>query len=218
METLTISTSLLDREDLDIYAKMCCIILARLTQEEGQKPLTLEDLSLRMGCTTRVAGRALEQLIDKGLLIEEPALQLTELKSEARRVRRRDSDSPAANFETFDKKPKQPLKELLEALRTFIREPATDGTLRIILNMAGDDVERIRTAYQSAAALQISDTLEALMNILQQGEPVLPENPAPPQTAQVEELEPETRQVLTQINQKRIAELYTKSKQKRGGG
>lgn len=214
METLTISTDLLDREDLDIYEKMCCILLARISLEDAQSPLSMEELSRRMGCSVIVAGRTLERLIDKGLLIEEPALELTELTSETRRVRRKDQDSPAVTFETFDK-PRQSLKEQLEELRAFIHEPATDPTLRIILNMAGGDVERVRRAYLSAAASQVSDTLEALMNILQQGEQPLPATPQPPITEAADELEPETRQVLTQINQKRIAELYTKSKQKR---
>lgn len=213
MENILISASLLDREDLDIYAKMCCITLARAAQEASGGPLSLEELARRMGCTSRAAGIALEQLIDKGLLIEETALELTELKSEAQRVIRKDRQSPTATFEAFDK-PKRSPKQQLETLRSFIREPATDTTLRIILNMAGGDVEKVRSAYQSAAALQISDTLEALMHTLQQAD--APPQPVPTQEpAAPPELEPETRQVLTQINQKRIAELYTKNKQKR---
>ncbi len=216
MDTLMISTSLLDREDLDIYSKMCCIILARLAQEEHQDTLSLEELAIRMGCTTRMAGKALEQLIDKGLLIE--AAEPHAHEPETRRVRRRDQESPTVTFEAFDK-PKQTSKQKLEALRTFIQEPATDATLQIILNMAGGDVERVRTAYQGAAASQISDTLETLMHMLQQGKSgtAAPkaEPTEAPTTAPTEELKPETRQVLTQINQKRIAELYTKSKKKR---
>lgn len=215
METILINTDLLDREDLDIYGKMCCVILARLAQEDSPSPLSLEELAKRMGCKVRAAGAALELLIDKGLLIEEPALELAELKTEAQRVRRKDRQSPAVTFQTFDT-PKLSSKQQLEALREFIHEPATDATLRIILNMAGGDVERIRTAYQSAAAAQISDTLEYLMNILQQGErDPLPPVAAEPEILEPQALEPETRQVLTQINQKRIAELYSKNKQRR---
>lgn len=223
MDTLTISTSLLDREDLDIYSKMCCIVLARLSQEEQQETLSLEELALRMGCTTRLAGKALEQLIDKGLLIE--TAEAGEPKPQMRRVRRKDQESPAVTFEAFDA-PQQTAKQKLESLRAFIREPATDGTLRIILNMAGGDVDRVRKAYQTAAASQFSDTLEALMHALQQGAvpepaepkvppvPAVPAEPAPASEGDVS-LEPETRQVLTQINQKRIAELYMKNKRKR---
>lgn len=199
MGTMMISTDLLDRADLDIYEKMCCIILARLTQEECDTPLSLEELARQMGCTVRMAGTVLEKLVDKGLLIED-----------SQRVIRNDMQCPAVTFETFDL-PKQSFKKQLENLRDFIHEPASDGTLRIILNMAGGNVERIRSAYQAAAASQISDRLETLMHLLQKEEP----EPAPIKAALTEELEPETRQVLTQINQKRIAELYSKSKQKR---
>ncbi len=215
MGTIMINADLLDREDLDIYAKMCCIVLARMAQESPQRPLSLGGLSKLMGCTARVAGKALEQLIDKGLLLEVPLLELPDPKGTPPRVRRKDRQSPAVKFEDFDK-PKKNVKQQLETLRGFILEPATDGTLRIILNMADGDVERVRLAYQSAAATQISDNLETLMNILQQGEPeasplkVVP----PPESVPEASLEPETRQVLTQINQKRIAELYAKSKRK----
>lgn len=213
MGTILISSSLLDREDLDIAAKMCCILLAQAAQEEPRSPLSLEGLARRMGCSVQTAGMALEELIDKGLLMEEPALELTELKTEARRVRRRDQESPAVNFQTFDVKPS--FKDQLEALRGFIREPSADGTLRIILNMAGGDVERIRAAYQHAVSRGGPDTLEALMDLLQQGDsgPAPPEAPAAEAPA-ADDLEPETRQVLTQINQKRIAELYLKNKRK----
>lgn len=218
METIRISSELLDREDLDIYAKMCCILLAQAAQEERQSPLRLEELAGKMGCTVRTAGSALEKLIRKGLLIEEPDPALAELKEEARRVRKKDKQSPTAKFQAFDATPKKSVSDQLELLRSFIHEPATDGTLRIILNMADGDVNRIKAAYQSAAALQISDTLEAMMNLLQHGEgPVQPPMKVlEPEKTGLEppavDLEPETRSVINQINKKRIAELYGQKK------
>lgn len=218
METIRISAGLLDREDLDIYAKMCCILLAQAAQEEREAPLRLEDLASKMGCTLRTAGNALDKLIKKGLLIEEPDLELTELKEEARRVRKKDKQSPTARFEEFDAAPKRSISQQLEILRSFIHEPATDGALRIILNMAEGNIDRIRSAYQNAADMQISDTLEATMNILQHGEtpPIqpagVPETEAEKAEIPVVELEPETRNVINQINKKRIAELYGQNK------
>ncbi len=218
MNTVRISSDLLNRDDLDIYAKMCCILLAQAAQEEREAPLGLEDLASRMGCTVRTAGNALDKLIKKGLLIEEPVPELAELKEEARRVRKKDRQSPAATFEEFEAAPKRTLSQQLELLRGIIHEPATDGTLRIILNMADGDIDRIRWAYQAAAAMQIADTLEAMMNLLQNGENPgiqpegLPEPEAVTEDPPVVELEPETRNVINQINKKRIAELYGQKK------
>lgn len=213
MDTIQISTSLLDREDLDLYAKMCCIVLARAAQEEPTGSLSLEALARQMGCTVRTADKALTQLVQKGLLIQDISL---DAPPKAPRVRRKDQESPSATFEAFDGGEKLSLKQQLEALREFIHEPATDGTLKIILNMAAGNVERIRRAYQVAAAAQISDTLEMLINLLQQAEaPDGAPEPSVTGLSEPEALEPETRQVLNQINQKRIAELYHKNRQKR---
>ena len=237
METIRVSSALLDREDLDIYTKMCCILLVKAAQEERESSLGLEELAGKMGCTVKTAGSALEKLVKKGLLIEEPSLELTELKEEARRVRKKDRLSPAATFEAFDAPPKLSVSKQLEALRTFIHEPATDGTLKIVLNMGQGDIERIKGAYRSAAAMETPDTLDTMMHLLQhpggtaemetRGTIVTPTTVAPivkkEESAQTVEpvkevptdgLEPGTRQVITQINQKRIAELYNQGRKK----
>lgn len=230
MGTIRIASSLLDREDLDIYAKMCCILLAQAAQEDNTEPLTLRRLAQRMGCTLRAAGAALDQLVERGLLIEEAPLELTELKTEARRVRRKDRNSPAVTFEAFDPEAeaavpaaqKPALKEQLEVLRSFILEPVKEGTLKILLNMAGGDTARIRRVYGQVKESDAADVMEALMDALQRQDVLMPEPPEPPghqpkagTEPSQEALDTETRQVLTQINQKRIAELYMKSKQKR---
>ncbi len=223
---IAISTELLDREDLDLHAKMCCIYLVQAAQLPPEEPLSLDWLARRMGCSPRTVARALGQLKEKGLLIEEAPDSREGSPEERHRIRKRDRQSPAATFKAFDAPARLSPAEQLKALRDFIREPVSDGTLRIILNTAGGDVERIRRAYRSAAASQVTDTLETLMHLLQQREetapapapemPARPEGPGPrsPSTPEPEPLEPETRQVLTQINQRRIAELYTKSKKK----
>lgn len=233
---ISISTELLDREDLDLHAKMCCIYLVQAAQQPPEEPLSLDWLASRMGCSPRTVARALGQLKEKGLLIEEAPDSTEGQPEERHRIRKRDRQSPVATFKAFDAPARLSPAEQLKALRDFIREPVSDGTLRIILNTAGGDVERIRGAYQSAAASQLSDTLETLMHLLQQREgdsaaqapettaprrpaapaaqpPRIPQSP-PPAAAEEAPLEPETRQVLTQINQRRIAELYTKSKKK----
>lgn len=56
---------------------------------------------------------------------------------ERHRIRKRDRQSPAATFKAFDAPARLSPAEQLKALRDFIREPVSDGTLRIILNTAG---------------------------------------------------------------------------------
>lgn len=221
MGMIHIQTELLDREDLDIYSKMCCIYLVQAAQKEQEKPLTLKAIAKKMGCTQATAEKALGNLVEKGLLIADTGSLSPELQVESQRVRKKDRQSPTATFKPFDDARKVPVAEKLKQLRVFIHEPVTDGTLKIILNMASGEVERVKSAYGRAAREKPADVLEALMEMLQHdgelsaAEVPKAEQPASAPEAKCEALEPETRQVITQINQKRIAELYSNSKRKK---
>lgn len=214
MSNLIINTALIDRLDLSIQEKMCCIVLARLAMEEKDKPWQIEELAEKMGCTKKEAVKALDKIKKKGLLMQIPEIQLSELESRKPRVIKKPKKAQKPVFEDFEtvpaqkQKPRENMQKKIEELQGIVLEPVTENTFRILLNMAGGNVEHIKRRYKELTAQQThEDVLEALMEELQGGKP-------PVETEKTSEIETsqETKQVITQINQKRIAELYQKSK------
>jgi hypothetical protein len=73
MEWFYLSSKVLDREDLNIYEKMCYVYLARYAQEERES-LTIEALAKDMGVEALVAKGAFFALRAKGLLSAETSV------------------------------------------------------------------------------------------------------------------------------------------------
>ncbi len=64
-----VQNSIIDRDDLDIYEKMCCVVLARYAdKEEFDDLLTSDIIAIKMGVSSVVAKKAVFTLIEKGLI------------------------------------------------------------------------------------------------------------------------------------------------------
>lgn len=64
-----VKNSVVDRDDLNIYEKMCCIVLARYAgKEEYDNLLTSDIIAIKMGTDVGTAKKALLGLIEKGLI------------------------------------------------------------------------------------------------------------------------------------------------------
>jgi len=64
-----VQNSIVDRDDLSIYEKMCCVILARYAdKEEFYDLLTSDIIAIKMGVEQLVAKKAVFGLIEKGLI------------------------------------------------------------------------------------------------------------------------------------------------------
>lgn len=64
-----VKNSIVDRDDLTIYEKMCCIVLARYAgKEEYDNLLTSDIIAIKMGTDIASAKKALLGLIEKGLI------------------------------------------------------------------------------------------------------------------------------------------------------
>lgn len=64
-----VKNSIIDRDDLSIYEKMCCVVLARYAdKEEFDDLLTSDIIAIKMGVESSLAKKAVFGLIEKGLI------------------------------------------------------------------------------------------------------------------------------------------------------
>jgi len=116
---------------------------------------------------------------------------------------------PKIKYEPKVQPQPQPQREDVEidiqVLRNLIDEVVSDKALRILLNIADGNIDLIRKKYAIAKASQLNDVIEVLMHELQRKTPEIKSVP-------LENIDTDTQEVVTQINQKRIADLYKKNK------
>jgi hypothetical protein len=143
MDWFSLSTKVLDREDLNIYEKMCYVYLARFFQEEKES-LTTEMLAQAMGVEEIVAKGAFFALRTKGIISSESSI------------------SPGTIIKAKDME-----KDILERVCDLIEEPINAKEAKIILNFAGGDLDKIKEKYKIAKASQFQDKIEVLIHELQ---------------------------------------------------
>lgn len=159
---------IVEREDLSIYEKMCCVVLAKWAAEERNGFDTLT-LAKEMSCTERKARETIGQLKQKGFIQSEGAYEVP-LSSRVIKAEHVEGLKPII-FDDGDKAD-SPLsrEDLMASVQETIDEVINDSEARIILNFAGDDLEKIKKCYKIAKNMQISDTIEALIIELQRKE------------------------------------------------
>jgi len=159
---------IIEREDLSIYEKMCCVVLAKWAAEEKEGFDTLT-LAREMSCTERKATETIRQLKQKGFIQSEGPSEA----SPAPRVIKAENVEglKPIRFEEADKSDRPLSREdLMAGVQDIIEETINDSEARIILNFAGDDLEKVKRCYKIAKNMQISDTIEALIIELQRKE------------------------------------------------
>jgi hypothetical protein len=143
MDWFSLSTKVLDREDLNIYEKMCYVYLARFFQEETES-LTTEILAQAMGVEEIVAKGAFFALRTKGIISSQSTI------------------NPGTIIKAKDME-----KDILELVCDLIDEPINVKEAKIILNFAGGDLDKIKEKYKIAKASQFQDKVEVLIHELQ---------------------------------------------------
>jgi hypothetical protein len=181
---------IIEREDLSIYEKMCCVVLAKWAAEEREGFDTLT-LAREMSCTERKATETIRQLKQKGFIQSEGP---SEVSSTPRVIKAENVEGlKPISFDEDDQSDKALSREdLMAGVQDIIDETINDSEARIILNFAGDDLEKIKRCYKIAKNMQISDTIEALIIELQRKE-------KPPAT-----LETINREVKIEESQKQV--------------
>ncbi|HAS73209.1 MAG TPA: hypothetical protein DCS67_03600 [Clostridiales bacterium UBA8960] len=176
-----IESEIFRNESLDIYEKMCLLVLMSQGEEVH---LTSEKLAEYMGCGVNTARRAFESLRAKGFLSKDYE-STPPIKRESNVIRTNEaidiakplveeSDGFQQGFftdapKTFVSK-KMSNQSLVDEVIEMIDEKISSKEANIILAFAGNDIERIRRKYSIAKQSQVSDTVGVLINELQKKE------------------------------------------------
>lgn len=168
-------------DQLDIYEKMCLLVLMSQGEEVH---MTSEMLAQYMGCGVNTARRAFESLRIKGFLSKD-FHEAPPIKRESNIVRNEEaidiakpltdeSETFMQGFYTDSTKPfvskKLSNQSLTDQVIELIEEKISSKEANIILAFAGNDIELIKRKYKVAKQSQVSDTIGVLINELQRKE------------------------------------------------
>lgn len=168
-------------DQLDIYEKMCLLVLMSQGEEVH---MTSEMLARYMGCGINTARRAFESLRIKGFLSKD-FHEAPPVKRESNIIRNEEaidiakpltetSETFIQGFYTDSAKPfvskKLSNQSLTDQVIELIEEKISSKEANIILAFAGNDIELIKRKYKVAKQSQVSDTIGVLINELQRKE------------------------------------------------
>lgn len=220
-----VGSAIVDRDDLTLYEKMACVVLARYTgQDAFHDLLTVEVVARKMSTSVENARKALEGLVAKGMILKESAERITQ-ESEApkEQVSKGAQLAPAvqvspAVFESFDR-PKAEITS--DQLLEIFDEVMTKRQVLILFELAGRDLEVLKSAYHQVKQTHPFDMVDALSEYLQRD--VAPRQPSaasessapsepPLKEAEAEALLSQLEKPKTQVNLSRIHALYQQQK------
>ncbi|MBN2795407.1 MAG: hypothetical protein JXR88_08390 [Clostridia bacterium] len=152
MQWFQVATSVFEREDLNIYEKLCYIYLAKhLQTSEGE--LTMSGLAKEMGVEEIVARGAFHALAAKEIIHSENQVKPGTI------IKAGSVESESVKGLSYDDKVNQVFQ--------IVDEKISEKEAKIILNFAGNDLEKIREKYKIAKASQFQDKIEVLIHELQ---------------------------------------------------
>lgn len=153
----SVEAQIIDREDLNIYEKMCLVTIARYV--EYDEAVDHETLAAKVGCSVYKLEETIESLIKKKLLshVNKPVVEEVE-----------DPDFKPIKF-GVDK-----VETLLDQVINLLDEPISSREAKIILSIADNNVDKIREKYRIAKRSQLSDKIGVLLNELQKKDKRMP--------------------------------------------
>ncbi len=151
----SVENNLIDRSDLDIFEKMCSVVLARYAgRAEFSNMLNIQVVAIRMGCSVEQAERALNSLIAKRLVtledterIEPELLTVEAVKVNSRVIRSEEQpetkpQAPNAfeSLESFDEE--KPVKQTKRksTRKKKVEEPASELKEALLSNSVPKEV------------------------------------------------------------------------------
>lgn len=176
-----IKDQILNNEELDINEKMCLIALMCLGETSGYN-----QLAEAMGATENTAKMAFISLKQKGYFAQsDPVKDYEEIKALKEFLRREPQNTNnliKANASKTQKKTKKPAEtekklpsnekkdiksENVEKIMNLVEENLSRSEASIILGFANGDYRKVEATYSKIRGTQISDKIEALVNLLQ---------------------------------------------------
>lgn len=167
---------IIEREDLSIYEKMCCVVLAKWASESIVS-FNMSTLATQMSCSEGKAKATVQKLKDKGFIELEAT---SAFDSKLPKIIKAENVNGLEPIDfRHSEKDNVSKEDLIEHVRALIDEPINDSEARIILNFANEDFEKIKSCYKKAQKMQISDKIEALIIELQRKEEAPPKAKEP---------------------------------------
>lgn len=174
-----LSTAIVDREDLSIYEKMCCVVLARFSENENDDAgISIESLALSMGVEEIIAKGAFYSLMSKNILELADKSQIlkpgTIIKAKPEKsikfeevFNSQEIFVESRNLEFTHNDLSLSRDEKIQRVCDLVDEKISNREATIILSFANNDIKKIIDKYKIAKASQYKDKIEVLINELQ---------------------------------------------------
>ncbi len=179
-EFFKLSISVVDSEELSIYEKMCCVVLARLYDNDNLEDISIEILARKMSVEEIVAKGAFYSLMSKGILeladksqLIKPGTIIKAPKNEPEEEVFEELiddivEEAIPEFSNNDIVLTQ--EEKLQRVCEIVQEKISVREAQIILSFANGDIKKIIEKYKIAKASQYKDKIELLLHELQKKE------------------------------------------------
>lgn len=165
-----VADTVVDRDDLNLFEKMACVVLARYANHEAfDGLLSMDIIALKMGVTSKQAQDAIQSLINKGLLAQESLPQHSQAPSMVQKG--------LENLEKYKfteiKNPnaEEPQEEIVtsDVIQGIFDEVVPKRQALILYELAGRSLNRLKDAYSVVRSDNHFDLVEALSEYLQDG-------------------------------------------------
>ncbi len=172
MSYFVLEKEIIESDELSIYEKMCCVVLAKWATQDIAN-FDTNTLAREMSCTVNKAQETLQKLKSKKLIMIDDDTENSENSEEKFSKLKiiRSEDVIGIKPLKLDNEIKNKSREnLIDELNDIIEEKITDSEARIILNFANNNIEKIKRCYKIARKMQVSDNIAALIMQLQKKE------------------------------------------------
>lgn len=171
VEWFILANNVVDREDLSIYEKMCCVVLARYSEDD----VSIEKLALKMGVEDIVAKGAFYSLMSKGILeladksnaIKPGTIIKADKEDEEEN---KDEEKEIIEESFYEVKPEDMFlstEDKILKICEIVDEKISKREAMIILSFSGNDLKRVVEKYKIAKESTYIDKVEVLLNELQ---------------------------------------------------
>ncbi len=187
-----INEDVVDRTDLNLEEKMACVVLARFADIKVlQALLSLDIISVKMGCSIQRAEGAIEGLIRKGVLKSTenvispimpklrgdkmPPYVYQSLENETKGSPMAVVTAPKAGMALSGEATQKtaPLKidqGSIQTLKDYFEEIVSEAHIKLILNLTKGHIEPAKKAYDQCRVFPSNQRLEKLVESLQRVE------------------------------------------------
>jgi hypothetical protein len=199
-----INEDVVDRNDLTIEEKMACVVLARFADIKAlQALLSLDIISVKMGCSVERSQKAIDGLIRKGVLkstvpapsavmskskgAQMPTYVYQALEGDSEKAgdenhRRSDAESSSTQktVRMDDGSKQTSLKidtESIQVLKDYFEEIVSESHVRLLLNLSKGHIDPVKKAYDKCRQFPSGQRIDRVADLLQSNNMIKPVDP-----------------------------------------